>query len=167
MADPFIHGHGPRPLGADGDHGGDDGLYPLVGDMGEHATSAPGPIDLSAPCTRGQSRIQHGFDVRPDLCAVDSKLSPRELLRRCYVDSLVHDPDSLRHLIDIMGPDRIALGSDYPFPLGEHVPGALIESMALAHRSKERLLSGTALEFLGMKASTFLGEHSEVIHDDA
>lgn len=119
----------------------------------------------SAPFTIG--RIQHGFDVRPDLCAVDSKLSPRELLRRCYVDSLVHDPDSLRHLIDIMGPDRIALGSDYPFPLGEHVPGALIESMALAHRSKERLLSGTALEFLGLKASTFLGEHSEVIHDDA
>ena len=76
----------------------------------------------SAPFTIG--RIQHGFDVRPDLCAVDSKLSPRELLRRCYVDSLVHDPDSLRHLIDIMGPDRIALGSDYPFPLGEHVPGA-------------------------------------------
>ena len=55
MADPFIHGHGPRPLGAGGDHGGDDGLYPLVGDMGEHATSAPGPIDLSSPCTRGQA----------------------------------------------------------------------------------------------------------------
>ncbi|MDG2095316.1 MAG: amidohydrolase family protein [Phycisphaerales bacterium] len=119
----------------------------------------------SAPFTIG--RIQHGFDVRPDLCAIHSSTSPRELLRRCYVDSLVHDPNSLQHLIDIMGTDRVALGSDYPFPLGEHVPGSLIESMPLDDSSKKRLLSGTALEFLGLHASTFLGDTNEVIHDDA
>ena len=65
------------------------------------------------------------LDVRPDLCAVDSKLSPRELLRRCYVDSLVHDPDSLRHLIDIMGQTRSARQR---LSIPTCRPGALIES---------------------------------------
>ena len=48
---------------------------------------------------------------------------------RFYVDSLVHDPDALRLLRKLFGVERIALGSDYPFPLGEAHPGELIESM--------------------------------------
>ncbi len=57
----------------------------------------------------------------------------------------------LRYLLDLIGEDRIALGSDYPFPLGEHRPGALIESLDdLSVTTKERLLCGTALEFLGL-----------------
>ncbi|MBG84898.1 MAG: 2-amino-3-carboxymuconate-6-semialdehyde decarboxylase [Phycisphaerae bacterium] len=119
----------------------------------------------STPFTIG--RIQHGFDVRPDLCGIDSKVSPRELLRRCYVDSLVHDADTLQLLIEVMGADRVALGSDYPFPLGEAVPGQLIESMSLDPRTRDRILSGTALEFLGLNASTFLADTKEVVHDDA
>ena len=77
-------------------------------------------------------------------------------IRRCYVDSLVHDPDALKMLIDIMGIERVALGSDYPFPLGEHHPGRLIESCGLDTCSTERLLSGTAIEFLGLAADQFM-----------
>jgi aminocarboxymuconate-semialdehyde decarboxylase len=52
-----------------------------------------------------------------------------------------------------MGAGRIALGSDYPFPLGEDEPGRLIESMPdLDGATKDRLLAGTALEFLGRNA---------------
>src|SRR5258708_4701670 len=54
------------------------------------------------PTTIG--RIVHGFDVRPDLCAVSNDVSPREYLRRIYLDSLVHDPLMLRYLVDLMGP---------------------------------------------------------------
>ena len=44
---------------------------------------------------------------------------------------------------------RLALGSDYPFPLGEDVPGTLIESMEeISEDDRARMLSGTALEFL-------------------
>lgn len=107
----------------------------------------------ATPFTIG--RIQHGYDVRPDLCAHSSSLPPREALRRCYVDSLVHDEGALRLLIDMMGADRIALGSDYPFPLGEAHPGALIESCGLGEGTARRLLAGTALEFLGRSASDF------------
>lgn len=102
------------------------------------------------PSTIG--RIAHGFEVRPDLCAVDNAVNPREYLRRIYIDSLVHDPHMLRYIIDVMGADRIALGSDYPFPLGEAVPGALIESSGLDPANTERLLRGTAMEWLGDRA---------------
>jgi aminocarboxymuconate-semialdehyde decarboxylase len=108
----------------------------------------------SFPGTIG--RIDHGFKSRPDLCAVDTKLGPRENLGRFYVDSLVHDADALRALVTLVGPERIALGSDYPFPLGEAAPGRLIESLTdLSAAARERMLSGTALEFLGKQAGDF------------
>jgi len=96
-------------------------------------------------------RIEHGFRVRPDLCAVDNSRSPREYLGKFYLDSLVHDADALRQLLRLVGAERIALGSDYPFPLGEACPGALIESMDdLSPQTRARLLAGTAMEFLGL-----------------
>lgn len=97
-------------------------------------------------------RIAHGFEARPDLCAIDNAVSPREYLGKFYVDSLVHDHTSLRYLIDVLGQHCIALGSDYPFPLGEAEPGKLIESMSeLSDATKQRLLSENALAWLGMK----------------
>jgi aminocarboxymuconate-semialdehyde decarboxylase len=108
----------------------------------------------SFPGTIG--RIEHGFRVRPDLCAVDTQRSPRSYLGKVYVDSLVSDADILRNLVKVFGPERIALGSDYPFPLGETVPGELIESLSGVSRDdRERMLSGTALEFLGRKKKDF------------
>jgi aminocarboxymuconate-semialdehyde decarboxylase len=96
-------------------------------------------------------RIEHGWRVRPDLCALEDCRNPREYLGRFYLDSLVHDADALRYLINLVGEERIALGSDYPFPLGEHAPGNLIESMDdLSHETKQRLLAGTAMEFLDL-----------------
>ena len=101
------------------------------------------------PFTLG--RIEHGFRVRPDLCAVDNNVSPSAYVGRFFLDSLVHDKHALRYLIDLVGSDMIALGSDYPFPLGEHRPGALIDSMELDVGTREKLLSGNALRWLGLK----------------
>src|SRR5262245_31077034 len=103
----------------------------------------------SVPGTLG--RLEHGFRSRPDLCAVETGTSPREHLPRVYVDSLVHDADILRLLLKQFGPERIALGTDYPFPLGENSPGKLIASMRdIGPAARERIFSGTALEFLGL-----------------
>jgi len=108
----------------------------------------------SFPGTLG--RIERGFLGRPDLVAVDNPINPRAYLGRFYLDSLVHDPEMLRHLLKLVGPERIALGSDYPFPLGEPVPGELIESLhELTPQIRERLFSGTALEFLGASRGQF------------
>ena len=106
------------------------------------------------PATLG--RIEHGFRVRPDLVAVDNDKNPRDYVGRFYVDSLVHDPEMLRYMLKLMGAERIALGSDYPFPLGEAVPGQMIEHMTeLSAATRARLLSGTALEWLGLDAGRF------------
>lgn len=105
------------------------------------------------PATIG--RIEHGFKVRPDLVAVNNEINPREYIGRFYVDSLVHEPRALEYMIDLMGVESIALGSDYPFPLGEHVPGSMIETMSLADEVKARLLNGTALEWLNLDEARF------------
>jgi aminocarboxymuconate-semialdehyde decarboxylase len=100
-------------------------------------------------------RVNHGFNVRPDLCAVDNSILPSSYMKNFYVDSLVHDKNSMNFILQTMGAERIAMGSDYPFPLGEHHPGNLIESMDLSDATKQRLLAGTALEWLGINKSEF------------
>ena len=110
----------------------------------------------SFPGTIG--RIEHGHAVRPDLCACDNECNPRESLGRFYVDSLVHDATALRMLVGLIGADKIALGSDYPFPLGEHHPGQLIESMNdFDNQTKEQLLWRTAQEFLRLQTPASVG----------
>ena len=109
----------------------------------------------SFPGTLG--RIQHGCEARPDLCCVDNDCSPASYVKqpdgrpaRFFVDSLVHDAATLRFLVNQFGAERVALGSDYPFPLGEARPGSLVESVeSFTPAERERILSGTALEFLG------------------
>lgn len=58
-------------------------------------------------------RIEHGFNVRPDLCAVDNKINPRKNLGSFYTDSLVHDPLSLKLLMDVIGKVNLISTSTY------------------------------------------------------
>lgn len=114
----------------------------------------------SFPYTIG--RIQHGHDVRPDLCAVNNPIAPRKYLGRIYTDSLVHDADALSYLVKVIGEDRVICGSDYPFPLGEHHPGKLISNLdTLSETVKEKLLSGNAIEFLGIDSAKFAVENQD------
>jgi aminocarboxymuconate-semialdehyde decarboxylase len=107
----------------------------------------------SFPATIG--RIDHGFSVRPDLCAVDNPHSPRKYLGKIYFDSLVHEAAKLDYLIKLVGADQISLGSDYPFPLGELEPGRLIDSMPYDDEIKAMLFHGSALNWLNLEKSRF------------
>ena len=109
----------------------------------------------SFPSTIG--RIQHGFDCRPDLVAIDNPISPKSYIGKFWLDSLVHDKAMLEYVVNMFGANRIAMGSDYPFPLGELQPGSLINSMPFDAGVKELLLNGSALEWLNMKKEQFLG----------
>lgn len=100
-------------------------------------------------------RIEHGFNVRPDLVAVDNDKNPRSYLDKFYLDTLVHDPLMLDLLLNIFTEKQLALGTDYPFPLGELEPGKLIHTMPVSDAVRERLLSGTALEWLGLSRTVF------------
>jgi aminocarboxymuconate-semialdehyde decarboxylase len=101
----------------------------------------------SFPLTIG--RIEHGFKVRPDLVAVDNPKNPRDYIGKFWIDSLVHDQEAMNYIIKVMGDDSICLGSDYPFPLGEHHPGSLIEIMEMRNEVKEKLLFKNAMNWLG------------------
>ncbi len=100
-------------------------------------------------------RLEHGFNVRPDIVATANSRNPREYLGRFFVDSLVHEPAMLNYMIDLFGSNRIALGSDYPFPLGEHHPGKMIEEMDLDDDTRSNLLADAALEWLALKRKDF------------
>ncbi len=100
-------------------------------------------------------RLEHGFRVRPDIVATANTRNPREYIGRFFVDSLVHDSAMLNYMINLFGANRIALGSDYPFPLGEHHPGEMIESMALDNRTRDWLLADSALEWLNLRRKDF------------
>ena len=107
----------------------------------------------SFPATIG--RIEHGFNVRPDLCAVDNKVNPRDYLGKFYLDSLVHDPKMLEYIVELMGEDKVALGTDYPFPLGELQPGKLINESAFSDDIKSKLLADNAFNWLGLEINYF------------
>ena len=107
----------------------------------------------SFPYTIG--RIEHGYRMRPDLVATDNHRNPREYFPRLFFDSCVHDPQALRYLLDVVGHDRVMLGTDYPFPLGEQIPGSGIDALGLDNDSRERLFHGTALEWLGLPITRF------------
>ena len=109
----------------------------------------------SFPFTIG--RIDHAYRRRPDLCATDNDKLPSSYMKHFYIDSLVHDQQALNFLLDKLSPDKIALGSDYPFPLGELNPGQMIEEMDLSDSVKQRLLAGTALEWLGLDETIYIG----------
>jgi aminocarboxymuconate-semialdehyde decarboxylase len=108
----------------------------------------------SFPATIG--RIEHGFESRPDLVAVDNQKNPRDYLGKFWLDSLTHDADMLNYIVKLVGSNRVALGTDYPFPLGESEPGKLIHEMNFSDEVKEKLLNGSALEWLGLSKNIFL-----------
>ena len=88
--------------------------------------------------------------MSPDLCAVDNQIAPQSYLGKIWVDSLVDDPLALNLLIEKFGKDKIMLGTDYPFPLGELEPGKLIESSDYEKETKDMLLSINSLDWLGL-----------------
>ena len=107
------------------------------------------------PATIG--RIDHGFNVRPDLCAINNDKLPSTYLGKFWVDSLVHDRTALSYLISKIGMEKIALGTDYPFPLGELQPGSLINKMNdLSADNRDMLFSRNALNWLGIDKNSLL-----------
>ncbi len=100
-------------------------------------------------------RVQHGFDCRPDLVAIDNPVSPKSYLGKFWVDSVTHDELILEYVLKVQGSKRITLGSDYPFPLGDLEIGKFIENMNLDESIKTDIFSEAALEWLDLCKERF------------
>ena len=101
-------------------------------------------------------RIEHGFNCRPDLVAIDNDVNPRDYVGKFWVDCITHDIDALKYILKMQGSKRVCLGSDYPFPLGDLEIGKFIEESDLSTQDKENIFSNSTLEWLNLDKSLFL-----------
>lgn len=95
-------------------------------------------------------RMDNAWRARRDVMGT-SDYPPSHYLDRFYVDSAVFDERALRLLVDTVGVERVLVGSDYPYPLGERPAGGVVRSAAfLAEDARTQILSGNAATFLGL-----------------
>lgn len=95
-------------------------------------------------------RVEHGYNCRPDLVAIDNPVNPREYLGKFWVDCITHDPVMLRYILDAVGTDKVLLGSDYPFPLGDLEIGAFVEKMELSDETVQGIFAQNTADWLGL-----------------
>lgn len=100
-------------------------------------------------------RLEHGYNVRPDIVATHNQRNPRDYIGKFFVDSLVHEPAVLKYMINLFGANCIALGSDYPFPLGEEKPGEMISKMKLDKQTNNWLYADSALCWLNLNRKDY------------
>ncbi len=92
-------------------------------------------------------RADHAWQARAD--AHTTREPPSTLLRRTFVDSLVYDSAQLRHLVEVMGPGQVTLGSDYPFDMGVDDPVDRLEAAGFDGPTTAAIRGGNALRLLG------------------
>jgi aminocarboxymuconate-semialdehyde decarboxylase len=96
-------------------------------------------------------RTDHGYAVRPEAQTIPHP--PSHYLKQLWVDALVYNPRNVAHLVREMGADRVVLGTDYPFDMGEDHPVEVVTAVeGLSAADHQRILRDNALELLGMTA---------------
>jgi aminocarboxymuconate-semialdehyde decarboxylase len=101
--------------------------------------------------------LAHGGGVLPALrgrLAREQEIHPpgrdvRTALGRFLVDTVVHDVEVLRDLVEFFGPERVLLGSDYPFDMGSERPAEIVRALGLPPDEEALILGGNALRLLG------------------
>ncbi|MCB0221128.1 MAG: amidohydrolase [Chrysiogenetes bacterium] len=95
-------------------------------------------------------RLDHAWRTRAD-CRQNIDREPSHYLRRVHVDTVVFDALELRHLIEAWGPERVLLGTDYPFDMGEPDPVGLLGRVdGLTASARALIECGNAARLLGM-----------------
>ena len=101
-------------------------------------------------------RIEHGFNCRPDLVAIDNNVNPREYLGKFWIDCITHDIKALKYVLDVQGDSKkVCLGTDYPFPLGDLEIGRFIEESDLSPQVIEDIMCNSTLEWLDLDRKMF------------
>ena len=95
-------------------------------------------------------RMDHGWRVRGD-CSEHCQHEPSSYLRKLWFDTLVFDQDQLESLIRTHGPDKLCLGSDYPFDMSEPDPVGF--HAALDDATRARILGLNAAQLLGLEVT--------------
>ncbi|SUE17121.1 putative 2-amino-3-carboxymuconate-6-semialdehyde decarboxylase [Rhodococcus gordoniae] len=95
-------------------------------------------------------RVDNAWHRRHDIIGTSAK-PPSQYVDRFYVDSVVFDERALRLLVDTMGSERVLVGSDYPYPLGERPVGSVVrKSEFLTPEARAMIEHENAMRFLGV-----------------
>ncbi|MPZ51426.1 MAG: amidohydrolase family protein [Acidimicrobiia bacterium] len=95
-------------------------------------------------------RMQRGFDAVPHMSAQNISTPPTELARRLYYDTVLHDSRALAFLVNLVGADRVVMGTDYPFEMGDPDPVATVRSIPdLSDEDRHLILEGNVERILG------------------
>jgi aminocarboxymuconate-semialdehyde decarboxylase len=90
------------------------------------------------------------------LVAIDNKRNPREYLGKFWTDCITHDIDLLKYILKVQGSEKVCLGTDYPFPLGDLEIGKFIEDSDLPQKDIENMFCNSILTWLDMDKELFL-----------
>jgi aminocarboxymuconate-semialdehyde decarboxylase len=96
-------------------------------------------------------RLDRGFKQRPEINKVIKK-PPTEYLKQFYFDTITHDAVVLKSLVDLVGADRVMLGSDYPFDMGNENPADLVRAANLGEEAEKKILGENASKLLNWEA---------------
>jgi aminocarboxymuconate-semialdehyde decarboxylase len=88
-------------------------------------------------------RLRHAHSFEPQARARLGE-SPEESIRRLHFDTVTHDPELLRALVEFAGPQHVLLGTDYPFDMGDRGAVAMVRSLGLGHEAEAAILAGNA-----------------------
>jgi aminocarboxymuconate-semialdehyde decarboxylase len=92
-------------------------------------------------------RIQKGQAAIPDLRNVAERPAS-DYLKRFYYDTITHSPAALKYLVDLVGADRVVLGSDYCFNMGYERPRDIVGQLAISPADRDRILFANARHLL-------------------
>jgi aminocarboxymuconate-semialdehyde decarboxylase len=93
-------------------------------------------------------RIDHAWGARED-CRAGLPHPPTHYLKKVWLDSVVFTPQQLRALVETFGPERIVMGTDYPFDMGEYEPVAHVVEAGLDEAAVAAICGGNAKRLLG------------------
>jgi aminocarboxymuconate-semialdehyde decarboxylase len=97
-----------------------------------------------------RGRLAHSHSFQPQAKS-RLKESPVESLKRFFFDTVTHDADILRSLVNFAGADHVLMGSDYPFDMGVERPAEIVRGLSLDPSEEELILGGNAARLLGVE----------------
>ncbi|MBM4264025.1 MAG: amidohydrolase [Deltaproteobacteria bacterium] len=94
-------------------------------------------------------RLDHSYGLRADLKKVISQ-KPSEYLKKMYFDTIVHSAAALHYLVQVVGADRVVIGTDYPMGMGDFESVKKVLELNVSAQEREQILGGNAAQALGL-----------------